>query len=129
MADETRSTVTSLALIEEQADANIRRIEHNGRWFFSVIDVVGVLTDAPTPRTYWAMVKNRAQSEEFRELLTKCERLKMRSTDGKMRETGATDVETLLPYHPIHPLTQSRASQAMACPCRCGAVGYGHPSA
>jgi hypothetical protein len=90
------ATSTSLALIEEQADASIRRVRHHGRWFFSVIDVVGVLTDAPTPRNYWAMLKNRAQSEGFRELLTKCERLKMRSTDGKMRETDAADTETLL---------------------------------
>ena len=50
---DTRSdTSTSLALIEEQADASIRREWHSGRWFFSVIDVVGVLTDSPNPRNY-----------------------------------------------------------------------------
>ena len=42
----------SLALIEEQADHAIRRLWRDGRWYFSVIDVIGVLTDAPIPRNY-----------------------------------------------------------------------------
>jgi len=61
-----------------------------------VIDVIGLLTDAPTPRTYWAMMKERIQSEGFRELLTKCERLKMTAADGKQRQTDAADTETML---------------------------------
>jgi BRO family protein len=92
----TSGTDMSIALIEEQADASIRRIWHDGRMFFSVIDVIGLLTDAPTPRTYWAMMKERIQSEGFRELLTKCERLKMAAADGKQRQTDAADTETLL---------------------------------
>jgi len=92
----TSGTSMSLALIEEQADASIRRIWHDGRMFFSVIDVIGVLTDAATPRTYWAMMKERIQSEGFRELLSKCERLKMTAADGKQRQTDAADTETLL---------------------------------
>src|SRR5690348_3050838 len=92
----TSGTDMSLALIEEQADASIRRIYHDGRMFFSVIDVIGVLTDAATLRTYWAMMKERIQSEGFRELLSKCERLKMTAADGKQRQTDAADTETLL---------------------------------
>ncbi len=86
----------SLALIEEQADHAIRRLWHDGRWYFSVIDVIGVLTDAPTPRMYWADMKRRIQSEGFYELLAKCQRLKMTATDGKNRVTDAADTETLL---------------------------------
>src|SRR5215470_16746332 len=86
----------SLALIEEQADASIRRVWHDGRWFFSVIDVISLLTDAPTPRTYWAMMKERVQTEGFRELLTKCEQLKMTAADGKQRRTDAADTKTML---------------------------------
>jgi len=86
----------SFALIEEQADASIRRVWHKGRWYFSIIDVIGLLTDAPTPRTYWAMMKERVQSEGFRELLTKCEQLKMTAADGKQRRTDAADSETIL---------------------------------
>ena len=96
LAPESVPNDMSLALIEEQADRSIRRIWHDDRWFFSIIDVIGLLTDAPTPRTYWAMMKERIQSEGFRELLTKCERLKMTAADGKQRLTDAADTETLL---------------------------------
>src|SRR5262249_582730 len=85
----------SLMLIEEQADASIRRVWHDGRWFFSVIDVIGVLTDAPTPRVYWGVVKHRLQQEGAREVFTHCKQLTMRATDGKMRATDAGDTETL----------------------------------
>ena len=44
---------TSIAVIEEQADRAIRRISLDGSWFFSVIDVIGVLTDSDAPRKYW----------------------------------------------------------------------------
>ena len=96
MTDETRSTDTSLALIEEQADASIRRVWHEGRLFFSVIDVVGMLTDAPQPRQYWYDMKRRIEDEGFREVSAKCRQLKMRSADNKQRETPAADTETLL---------------------------------
>src|SRR5262249_53941338 len=86
----------SLAVIEEQADASIRRVWHDGRRFFSIIDVIGVLTDAPKPRMYWADMKRRIQSEGFRELLAFCKQLKMPSRDGKYYKTDATDTETLL---------------------------------
>src|SRR5262249_36595062 len=68
-----------LMLIAEQADASIRRVWHDGRWFFSVIDVIGVLTDAPTPRVYWGVVKHRLQQEGAREVFTHCKQLKMRA--------------------------------------------------
>jgi hypothetical protein len=97
MADDTGSeTNTSLALIEEQADASIRRVWHDGRWFFSVIDMVGMLTDAPKPRMYWADMKRYVQGEGFSEVLEKIQQLKMRAADGKMRQTDAADTETLL---------------------------------
>jgi len=86
----------ALAVIEEQADASIRRQLHDGQMFFSVIDVVGVLTDAPKPRMYWADMKRRLQDEGFREVLAKCQQLKMEAPDGKMRETDAADTETIL---------------------------------
>lgn len=92
----TSGTNLSLALIEEQADASIRRIWHDGRIFFSVIDVIGVLTDAPTPRTYWAMMKERIQSEGFRELLSTCHQLKLLAPDGKFRATDCADFATLV---------------------------------
>jgi hypothetical protein len=90
------SETTAVALIEEQAEAHIRRAWHDGRWFFSVIDVVGLLTGSNAPRKYWLAMKARIQDEGFREVSTMCRHLKLRSPDGKMRETDAADVETLL---------------------------------
>jgi len=74
----------------------IRRQWHDGRWFFSVVDVVLLLTDTAAPRQYWYDMKRRIQDEGFRELSAKCLQLKMRSLDGKLRETDAADVETML---------------------------------
>jgi BRO family, N-terminal domain len=89
-------TSTSLALIEEQADASIRRGWLDGRWWFSVVDVIWVLTDSTSPRRYWVAMKSRIDDEGFREVSTKCRQLRMRAKDGKMRETDAADAETLL---------------------------------
>lgn len=74
----------------------IRRQWHDGRWFFSVVDVVGLLAETDEPRFYWANMKRRIQEEGFRELLSKCQQLKMRSLDGKLRATDAADTETML---------------------------------
>ncbi len=75
----------------------IRKVFLDGQWWFSVVDVVGVLTDSANPRFYWGKMKQRlAQDEGFVEVLTKCQQLKMRSPDGKMRSTDAADTETLL---------------------------------
>jgi BRO family protein len=94
--NDTSGTDMSLALIEEQADASIRRIYQDGRWFFSVIDVIGVLTDAPKPRQYWYDMKRYIHDEGFRELSEKIRQLKMPSSDGKNYRTDAADTETML---------------------------------
>jgi len=86
----------SLALIEEQADRKIRRVWHDGRWFFSVIDVVGVLTDSLNPGTYWRVLKLRLKEEGSSETVTKCNSLRMVAADGKQRLTDAADTETML---------------------------------
>jgi BRO family, N-terminal domain/ORF6C domain len=88
---------TALSVIEEQADASIRRIWHDGRWFFSVIDLIGVLTDSARPRKYWSDLKKRLLDEEgFSELSAKIGQLKMPSADGKYYRTDAADRETVL---------------------------------
>jgi len=58
MADDT-----SMALIEEEADVSIRREWVGDRWYFSVVDVVGVLTESASPRHYWATLKRRLPDE------------------------------------------------------------------
>jgi len=74
----------------------IRRQWHGGRWFFSIVDVVAVLTESETPRRYWTDMKRRIKDEGFREVYAQCVQLKMRALDGKSYATDAADVETML---------------------------------
>lgn len=56
-------------------------------WYFSVIDVVEILTGSSNPRDYWFKMKKRVKTEDGLELSTICRQLKMEATDSKMRET------------------------------------------
>lgn len=72
--------------------------EANEEWYFSVVDVVGVLTDSPdynTGRKYWNKLKQRLK-DEGSELVTKCHQLKMTAADGKKRLTDVADTEQML---------------------------------
>ena len=88
---------SSLAIFETY---KIRRIydERKETWYFSVIDIVAALieqTDFKKAKSYWTTLKNRLK-QEGSELVTKCDQLKMQSTDGKFYKTDAADVETIL---------------------------------
>jgi DNA-damage-inducible protein D len=61
---------------------NIRRIWFEDEWYFSIVDVIEVLTDSNNPRNYWAMLKVR-ELEAGIELSTNCVQLKLQSKDGK----------------------------------------------
>ena len=68
-------------------------------WYFSIVDVVAILTDQPDARhasTYWAVLKKRLNDEGAGQLLTNCKQLKMTATDGKKRLTDVADTEQLL---------------------------------
>lgn len=65
------------------------------KWYFSIIDVIGVLTESKNPRNYWKVLKHRLLKES-NETVTNCNRLKMSSADGKMRMTDVADTEQLL---------------------------------
>ena len=62
-------------------------------YYFSVIDVIGVLTDSANPRNYWNMLKKRMKEEEGSELYTNCVQLKLKSSDGKYYKTDVLDTE------------------------------------
>jgi hypothetical protein len=64
------------------------------KWYFSIIDVIGVLTESSNSRKYWSVLKTRLKAEGS-ELATKCSQLKMLSSDGKMYLTDVADTETL----------------------------------
>jgi len=87
----------NLAIFE---NFKIRRVfnEEKEIWYFSIIDIVAVLTeqhDYQKARNYWKVLKNRLKKEES-ELVTNCNQLKMITEDGKMRLTDVADVETIL---------------------------------
>jgi len=64
------------------------------KWFFSIVDVVGVLTQSPNPRKYWSVLKTRLKKEGS-QLTTICSQLKMLSSDGKYYKTDVADTEQL----------------------------------
>lgn len=65
------------------------------KWYFSIVDVVAILTDSPNPRKYWSVLKTRLKKEGS-ELATNCSQLKMQSADGKYYKTDVADTEQLL---------------------------------
>ena len=64
------------------------------KWYFSIVDVCGVLTESPNPRNYWKVLKHRLV-KEGNETVTNCNQLKLRAEDGKMRLTDVADTEQL----------------------------------
>jgi DNA-damage-inducible protein D len=70
--------------------------EKEEKWYFSIIDVIAILTESTNPRDYWFKMKNRVKTEDGLELSTVCRQLKMKATDGKMRETDVAETQVLL---------------------------------
>ena len=75
-------------------------------WYFSIVDVVAVLTDSPNPQTYWRVLKKRLK-DEGNETVTSCNALKMTAADGKHRLTDVADTEQLLRI--IQPIPSPKA--------------------
>ncbi|MDP3041574.1 MAG: Bro-N domain-containing protein [Candidatus Omnitrophota bacterium] len=71
----------------------IRKTIHKGEWWFSVIDVIEVLSDSVNPRDYWFKMKIRVKEEDGFQPSTICRQLKLSAPDGKMRETDCADTE------------------------------------
>ena len=95
MSDQEQDTVV-LPFDDGSTGRVIRSEWHDGQWFFSVIDVVAVLTDTDSPRRYWSDLKRKLRDEGF-ELYEKIVQLKLRSPlDGKKYPTDAADTETML---------------------------------
>ena len=69
----------------------IRKVLHNDEWFFSVVDVIAILTDSANPQSYWGKLKEREP-----QLLTNCQKFKFVATDGKMRPTDCANTEGVL---------------------------------
>jgi hypothetical protein len=65
-----------------------------GKWYLSIVDVVGILTESPNPNNYWKVLKNRLK-KEGNQSVTNCNQLKMQSADGKFYKTDVADVEQI----------------------------------
>ncbi len=90
---ETNKPITHLALFQEKT---VRRVWYDGRWYFSVIDVVAILTDTDNPRRYWSDLKRKLIAEGYDQVYEKIVQLKMQAPDLKQRVTDAADTTTLL---------------------------------
>jgi len=85
------SDINQIAIFENK---KIRRVWHEEDWWFSVVDVVGALTDSDDARNYWKVLKFRLK-QEGSEVVTNCNQLKLIAEDGKLRETDCVNIETL----------------------------------
>jgi DNA-damage-inducible protein D len=89
----SQKTIDKVAVFE---DKKIRRAFHEGEWYFSVIDIIEVLTNSVNPRRYWSDLKTQlADKEGFDQLYGKIVQLKLMAPDGKMRETDTANTETI----------------------------------
>ena len=78
--------------------SNIRKVWHNEQWYFSIIDIVGVLIeqdDFKKSQSYWTTLKKRLK-QEGNQFVTNCDKLKLRSSDGKSYLTDVANTETIL---------------------------------
>lgn len=79
----------------EQREIRAHWDEEKEEWFFSIVDVIAVLTESANPRKYWSVLKLRLKREGS-ELATNCSQLKMPSSDGKYYKTDVADTQQLL---------------------------------
>jgi len=89
------STLSNIKLFE---DKQVRAFweDKEAQWYFSIIDVVEVLTNSTNPRDYWFKMKIRVKIEDGLELSTICRQFKLKATDGKMRATDCANTQQLL---------------------------------
>ncbi len=105
----TKSDLIRVAVFEGK---HIRKIMHEGEWWFSVIDIIEVLTGNDRPRKYWNDLKKKLTSEGYVEVSEKIGQLKMMASDGKMRNTDCAGTETMfriiqsIPSPKVEPLKQ-----------------------
>jgi len=85
---------TAIKLFQDQR-VRVHWDNDQEKWYFSIIDIIGVLTESKNPRKYWSVLKTRLKKEGS-EVATNCSRLKLQASDGKMRLTDVADTERLL---------------------------------
>ena len=92
MTGKTGKEITKVAVFEGK---HIRKILHGGEWWFSIIDIVQVLTGSSIPKRYWSDLKRKLTKEGYFELYEKIVQLKFAAVDGKYYATDCADTETM----------------------------------
>ena len=94
--------------------------EEKEEWYFSIVDVIRILTDSPNPQTYWRVMKIRLK-DEGNETVTNCNALKMTAADGKKTFDRCCGHRTAFTDNTVDPVDESGAVQGLACPGWAGA--------
>jgi DNA-damage-inducible protein D len=84
---------TDVSLFSQQ---QFRRLWHKNEWYYSITDVITILTGSPSSRQYWAVLKKRLEAEGFDETLSQIEQLKLQSQDKRFRLTDTANRQTIL---------------------------------
>src|SRR3989344_8419151 len=82
---------TKIALFQGK---KIRKVIYNNEWFFSVVDIIEVLTGSSIPKRYWSDLKIKLRKEGYKEVYDKIVRLKLEASDKKLRITDCLNTET-----------------------------------
>ncbi|MBU4314950.1 Bro-N domain-containing protein [Patescibacteria group bacterium] len=85
-------TITKIAIFQKK---EVRKILHKNEWWFSIVDIIEVLTDTLRPRKYWSDLKRKLIKEGYSEVSDNIGQLKITSSDGKKRETDCANTETV----------------------------------
>ena len=88
----TDRATTKIAIFRKK---EIRKIIYRNEWWFSIIDIIEVLTETDRPRKYWGDLKKKLIKEGYSELSEKIGQLKITASDGKKRETDCANTETM----------------------------------
>jgi hypothetical protein len=83
----------AIKLFDDKTVRTLWNQDHE-KWYFSIVDMIAVLTDSPNPQVYWRVLKKRLR-DEGNETVTNCNGLKLKAADGKMRLTDVADTEQL----------------------------------
>ena len=84
------------------------------KYYISVVDIVGVISESDNPRNYWKVLKHRLKKEE-NESVTNCNQLKLKSSDGKYYNTDVVDIEGMFRIIESIPSKNAKVNKTMAC--------------
>lgn len=96
--DEQEPASELIIFLEDQREERhtIRKVWHNGRFYFSILDIIAALKISQQPRSYWPQLKERVKEEGFEEAVSRIMQFRLKAADGRFRFTECADQETML---------------------------------